>query len=129
MGRAARRRKAELKRYLINLSYTNPQAFEKQWQMRVESWLSEIEIQSKKWKDGEDSKTIIFKIMDYAINILECCEKKVASQVYKETYNELIHGCSSAVARVVYGRFYRLSNTGDLIDYSRKSLSDQLARS
>jgi hypothetical protein len=119
MGKAAIRRKSYQKRTLVELSHRNPALFESQWDMRLESWLVEVRRLAAQWRAGQESKHRVFEILENALEILNACEPVVASRVLKRSYDELSHECSSAVASVVDGRLYRLSNTKNMMKYGR----------
>lgn len=115
MGKAAMRRKAYQKRNLVALSHGDPELFVAQWDMRLESWLTDVRIWAAEWRDGKEGKRRVFEILENALGILNACEPVVASRVLKRTYDEISHECSAAVARVVDGRLYHLSNAGHMM--------------
>jgi hypothetical protein len=111
MGKAAMRRKSYQKRRLVELSYRNPGLFESQWNLRLESWLVDVRILAAQWRNGKERERRVFEVLDNALEILNVCEPVVASRVLKKTHDEISHVCSAAVAGVVDGRLYHLSNT------------------
>lgn len=120
MGKAAKRRKAYQKDKLVALSYHNPQIFAEQWDMRIESWLIEVRKLAAEWRYGRSTKKLAFEILDNALELLKCCEPKVAACVQERTYNELSNACSLAVAESIDSRLYRLSNYDSLRNNSKK---------
>lgn len=120
MGNAAMRRKAYQRNKLISLSYDNPPVFFEQWDMRLESWLIEVRKLAAKWQSDKATKERAFKILDNALNLLSCCEPKIAASVKKRTYEELSNACSLAVAGSIDPRLYILSYFNSLPYKSKK---------
>ena len=125
MGKASMRRKAYQKRILVELSHKSPALFEEQWEMRLESWLTDVRILAAQWREGKEAKRRVFEILDNALEILNACEPTVAFRVMKRTYDEISHECSAAVAGVVDGRLYRLSNTNNMMQHGRKNREEK----
>mgnify|MGYP001404285976 CR=1 FL=1 len=119
MGKSAMRRKAYQKRTLVALSHDDPALFEAQWDMRLESWLADVRRLAAEWRDGKEEKQRVFEVLDnalkHALDILNGCEPRVTAKVLRRTYDEISHECSAAVARVVDGRLYHLSNAGHMM--------------
>lgn len=122
MGKAALRRRNRRREYLAKLSYENPKRFQLEWEIRVTSWLEEIQARSEDWENGgEKSNERIFEVLEEAMGILAQCEKSVYKRYAKETYDLLCHECCSEVSRVIDRRLYRLSNINDLIYKARRT--------
>jgi len=122
MGRAARRRKSHRRERLAKLSYENPKRFQLEWEIRVTSWLEEIQTRSKDWENGgEKSNERIFEVLEEAMGILAQCEKSVYKRYAKETYDLLCHECCSEVSRIIDPRLYRLSRMGEIVEQGEKN--------
>jgi hypothetical protein len=137
MGKASIRRKAyqkkrdlaeflqkkaeflQKKRNFVELSHKNPELFEAKWVMEMESMLTEAK--GRSWS----MHSLVFEILDHAMEILESCNQIVAERVKLRTYKELSHECSAAVANAVDGRLYHLSNTYDMMQLGRKSREEK----
>ena len=104
MGKAAKRRRDNRKRYLVNLSNTSPECFDYQCERMIKSWLDEIRHVAN---TGDQS---VFGILDEALSILEACGKKVYSRYAYYTDSVLCDACCQSVAGIIDPRLYRLSN-------------------
>ena len=123
MGKAARHRKAHRRKYLAEISRKNPGQFDDVWEMRLDSWLSEVRFLAKEWAaGGKEAGNKIFDILDEAMAILNGCEKSVAEKYINSTYELICHECCSQVSRVIDPRLYRLSNMNSLRFIAKKTV-------
>lgn len=120
MGKAARRRNQYQRNRLVALSYDDPQIFIEQWDMRLESWLIEVRRLAAQWRNDKATNKRAFEILENALNLLGCCNPKIAVSVEKNTYDELSNACSVAVAGSIDPRLFKLSNFNTLKYKSRK---------
>jgi len=114
MGKSARRRNQYQRNRLVALSYDDPQIFIEQWDMRLESWLIEVRKLAAQWRDDKATNKRAFEILENALNLLGCCNPKIAVSVGKNTYDELSNACSAAVAGSIDPRLFKLSNFNTL---------------
>jgi hypothetical protein len=78
MGKAARRRKDYRRYFLVELSREDPGEFAAHWEMRVDSWLSEVRYLARQWaRGGAEANKRIFGILDEALGILKGCDEVV----------------------------------------------------
>ena len=110
MGKAAFRRKAYRRKHLAELSRKDPKEFETAWEMRVDSWLSEIRYRAVRWTvGGSGSDRKIFDILDEAMDVLKSCAPPIRKKYASTTYDLICHECCRQLSRKVDYRLYRLS--------------------
>lgn len=110
MGKAAQRRKARRVAYLVDLSNKGGSRFKEGWEIRLQSWLQEIQLRGEQWRNGgEGSQKRIFAILDEAMDVLHLCEG-ITPEFMLEAHGVLSHECCMQVARTVDSRLCRLSN-------------------
>ena len=114
MGKAARRRKTHHRRILVELSHTAPAEFRTAWEMRMESWLTEVHHLARCWNNGSAGDERIFAILDEAMAVLAECAPEIRRAFSRPTHDQICHECCAAVARVIDRRLYRLSNMAAL---------------
>lgn len=114
MGKAARRRKTHHRHLLVELSRTDPAEFATAWEMRLESWLTEVRHLSRCWDNGGGSDERIFAVLDEAMAVLAECAPEIRRAYARPTHDQICHECCAAAARAIDGRLYRLSNMAAL---------------
>jgi hypothetical protein len=114
MGKAARRRKDRNRKYLIEMSFGDPQEFDRAWEIRLDSWLGEVSRAARRWNEGAACERHVFSILEEAMAVLSHCEPKIRKKYSKKTYDTICHECCAQVARVSDRRLYRLSNADRL---------------
>lgn len=120
MGKAARRRQNGRERYLAGLA-VSPEIFASKWDIRVQSWLNEINLAIAEWKRGGNAGTErIFNIVEIAMKTLEACGPEIYRQYAKHTYGLLCNEYCTGVACVVDSRLYKLSNFDSLNNNARR---------
>lgn len=115
MGKAAKKRRDNRKRYLVNLASLNSEYFDYQWERRLDSWLTEIRLTAQDWgRNTTGMEKRVFSILDEAMGILEACDPAVYAKYADKTYKSLNDACCRYVSGVVDPRLYRLSNLATL---------------
>lgn len=132
MGKAAERRKENLKSYLARLAVQDPKRFEVEWEKRLASWLplwlADIRKEAKSWKEGAGYGKRIFDILDEAMfktmEILQECPQSITEDLGSRVFNLISNECCIQVARILDSRLYRLSNINLLAEKARRSPRD-----
>jgi len=111
MGRAATKQKKAIGRYLTAVFEQDPQAFDRKWDRRLESWIDEIHTRGKSWRNGgSGARRQIFAILDSAMETLKACSPEIYRKQAHRTYSLLAGECCRQVADTVDGRLYRLTS-------------------
>lgn len=112
MGKAAERRKAYRMKLLTRLSFEDPDRFDLEWEVRLQSWLDEVrDYDADSLRAGQKA----FGIIEEAFRVLRECEPSIYSKYVERTYDLLSHACCRRVSQVIDPRLYRLSNMGRLV--------------
>jgi hypothetical protein len=97
MGKAAKREKANRRRYFIRLTQNRPERFEMEWEKRLSSWLVYIEKNAGRFSDDDGNRiSSIFGVVEEAMGILEACGQDKFSQYAKQTFDLLSTECCRA---------------------------------
>lgn len=121
MGKAARRRYERQARYLIRMSYIDPNQFQAAWDKRIMSWLNDIRKQAYEWKAGrQDSGKSLFDIVDRAMWILDRCAAPVRKNHWQHTHDVLAEACCRQIASITDQRLYNSGIFSAQLERSRK---------
>ena len=122
MGKAARRRKDRRQDYLVSLSYKDAEGFDSAWELRMESWESEIRYRARQWTDGGvESHLSVFGVLDEAMAVLEKCALPIRIKYASSCYDRLCHECCIRVSGVIDRCLYRLNNMNNLVYNAKKT--------
>jgi hypothetical protein len=110
VGKAAKKQRKVMGRYLATVFEQDPQAFDRKWDLRLESWVNEIHMRGRSWrKGGAGALRQIFTILDNAMETLRACGPEIYGRQAHRTYSLLVGECCKQVADTVDGRLYRLT--------------------
>jgi hypothetical protein len=110
MGRAAMKQRRAVGRYLAVVFDEDPQAFDRKWDRRLDSWIFEIRTRGRNWREGgSGALRQIFAILDNAMETLRACGPEIYGRQAHRTYSLLAGECCRQVADTVDGRLYRLT--------------------
>ncbi len=122
MGKAARKRKNNRKRYLINLASLNTEQFDYQWERRLDSWLREIQLTARELgRNTIGTDKLVFSILDEAMDILKACGPATYARYANKTYESLSDACCRNVSNIMNCKLYRLSNLANLPMHGNKT--------
>ncbi len=110
MGKAAMKQRKAAGRYLAAVFHEDPQAFDRKWDRRLQSWIHEIRSRGRGWrKGGAEALRLIFAVPDIAMETLRACGPEIYERQAKRTWSLLTGECCRQVADTVDGRLYRLT--------------------
>jgi hypothetical protein len=108
MRKAARRRIRHRADYLVELSFSDPEKFEAEWNERMLSWVEEIEDRARVLQnEGLRYGRPVFEIADRAISAIQRCSPQARQRHLKSTIDLFEHLCGVRVAAAMDRRLYQ----------------------
>lgn len=106
MGKAAKRRRERRQEFLKKLSLEDHERFELEWGKRLESWSTEIR---QRGQGGQIADLPVFRLVDYAKEILEKCGPDAVRLQHKMTEELLKNECCRALTYQIGKEIYRIN--------------------
>ncbi len=111
MGPAARRARRKRKKFLLNLSSSQPERFAKEWEKRIQSWLDWIKTHAGRSDPGSGAVYSVFAVVDESLALLESCGEGVYRKYAYTTSDILLNQCIASFRREVMPQIMKYKHT------------------